>query len=289
MVMSKTLILYNPIAGGGRHGEDVKALAERFSDGQIKNMLEIGDYHELLCTLDPEDKVILCGGDGTVNRFINDMRGVKLPEKLYYYALGSGNDFLRDIEKRKDELVDLGEYLLSLPTVNVNGAELLFLNGVGYGIDGYCCAVGDDHRAQSDKPVNYTSIAIKGLLFHYKPTNATVTVDGKEYRFKKVWLAPTMNGRFYGGGMMPTPDQDRFGEDKQLSLMVFHGTGKIRTLMIFPSLFKGEHTKYAKNVTILTGKSITVKYDKPRDLQIDGETVRRVTEYTATAPATVTV
>ena len=36
-----------------------------------------------------------------------------------------------------------------------------------------------------------------------------ITVDGIKYTYKKVWLAPTINGRFYGGGMMPAPGQDR--------------------------------------------------------------------------------
>ncbi len=48
-----------------------------------------------------------------------------------------------------------------------------------------------------------TAIAIKGLLFHYRPTNAVITVDGVTHTYKKVWLVPTMNGRYYGGGMMP--------------------------------------------------------------------------------------
>ena len=76
-----------------------------------------------------------------------------------------------------------------LPTVIVNEKEYKFINGVGFGIDGYCCEVGDEQRAKSDKPVNYTSIAIKGLLFHFKPVNATVTYDGKSRTFPKVWLS----------------------------------------------------------------------------------------------------
>ena len=35
-------------------------------------------------------------------------------------------------------------------------------------MDGYCCEEGDKHRAVSDKPVNYTTIAIKGLLYKFK-------------------------------------------------------------------------------------------------------------------------
>lgn len=36
----------------------------------------------------------------------------------------------------------------------------------------------------------YTSIAINGLLFHYKPTSAVVTVDGKTHTRHHVCLAP---------------------------------------------------------------------------------------------------
>ena len=164
----------------------------------------------------------------------------------------------------------------------------MFINGVGYGIDGYCCEVGDMLHEKNDnentnKPINYTSIAIKGLLFHYKPTNATVTVDGKKHTYKKVWLAPTMNGKYYGGGMMPTPEQKRLQAEKKLSILVFHNSGKLKTLMIFPSLFKGKHIEYTKQVDILSGKEITVEFDRPAALQIDGETILNVTKYTATA------
>ena len=55
--------------------------------------------------------------------------------------------------------------------------------------------------------------------------------------------------------------------------------------MIFPSLFKGEHVKKVKHVKIISGKKITVRFDKPCALQIDGETVLNVTEYTVTSAA----
>lgn len=63
----------------------------------------------------------------------------------------------------------------------------------------------------------YTAIAINGLLFHYKPINAVVTVDGETHTYHHVWLAPTMNGHYYGGGMMPTPAQRRLNPDGTIS------------------------------------------------------------------------
>lgn len=65
--------------------------------------------------------------------------------------------------------------------------------------------------------------------------------------------------------------------------MIFHDSGKLKTLMLFPSIFSGKHVKYKKQVEILTGKEITVEFDRPAALQIDGETVLDVSCYTAKA------
>lgn len=81
--------------------------------------------------------------------------------------------------------------------------------------------------------------------------------------------------------MLPTPDQIR-GSGK-ISAMVYHNAGKLRALMVFPSIFKGEHIKHRNMVEILCGKEISVEFDEPRTLQIDGETVLNVRSYTAKA------
>ena len=282
--MKKAYIVYNPLAGNGKCSESVERLEGLVTDEIIRWDMTKSSYSALAEAIGDEDHVILCGGDGTLNRFINDLGDVQLPCEILYFPGGSGNDFAHDIGLTvEDKPVSIKKYLCDLPSVEVKGNTYKFINGVGYGIDGYCCEEGDKLRAASAEKIDYTSIAIKGLLFRYKPTSAKVTVDGKEYSYKKVWIAPTMNGRFYGGGMMPAPAQDRLGEDKALSVMVFHGSGKIKTLMIFPSLFKGEHIKHKKHVEVLTGHEITVEFDSPRALQIDGETVLGVTSYTAKA------
>ena len=281
----KQYVLYNPHAGNGTAEEAAKTLAERKPDSCVLlNMTAIESYPSLLSGIAAEDTLTVCGGDGTLNRFINDTNGLDIPCEVYYLAVGSGNDFLRDLDKTPDGTpVCITRYIRDLPVTEVKGKTYRFLNNVGYGIDGYCCEVGDEQKAKSVKAVNYTAIAIKGVLFHYKPKNAVVTVDGKEYTFKKVWMAPTMKGRFYGGGMMATPGQDRTAEDGKLSVLVFHDSGKLGILTAFPSIFKGELQKYKKKVTVLTGYDVKVSFDKPAPVQIDGETIKDVTEYTATA------
>ena len=77
--------------------------------------------------------------------------------------------------------------------------------------------------------------------------------------------------------MIPTPNQTR-DNNESLSVLIFKGKSKLKTLMIFPSIFKGEHVKSVKHVTILEGNDITVKCDAPRSAQVDGETILNVSE-----------
>ncbi len=280
-------VLYNLNAGHHTTLEEMKRSGDEIGPiAEYIDITKITNYKAFFRGLSKDDFVVICGGDGTLNRFANDTATIEYPCELYYYPCGTGNDFAADLgypAKCKPFLVT--KYLQNLPCVTVNGNEYRFINGVGYGIDGYCCEVGDKMKAESKKEVNYTSIAIKGLLFHYDPTDAVVTVNGVPHKYKNVWLAPTMNGRFYGGGMMPTPDQNRSSEKPTLSVMVFHGSGVLKTLMAFPSIFKGEHIKHTKMVEILTGHEITVEFDRPTALQIDGETILNVSSYTAISSA----
>lgn len=285
--MAKGYVLYNLKAGHATKDEDIKVLKTILEDElEFIDISKVKDYQVFLSGLERDDYLILCGGDGTLNRFINNTEGIDIHSEILYYPTGTGNDFAADLGYLKNaHPFKVTDYLKELPQVTVNGKTYRFLNGIGYGIDGYCCEVGDELKKTSIKPINYTSIAIKGLLFYYKPTGAKVTVDGLTRSYKKVWLAPTMNGRYYGGGMMPTPYQDRKNADKQLSIMVLYGSGKLKTLMVFPSIFKGEHIKHNEMVDILKGREITVEFDRPVALQIDGETILGVSSYTAKAGA----
>lgn len=275
-------LLYNPKSSKGADKQKIESIKERLiGDVICQNVLEDDKYLEILQKLTKDDDVILVGGDGTLNKFVNKLGG-KTPEaRVYLYANGTGDDFFKDVSGgSKDEKILINKYIENLPTVTVKGETYYFINGVGYGIDGYCCEEGDRLHALSDKPVNYTKIAIKGILFKYKAANATVTVDGVTKTYKKCYIAPTMNGRYYGGGMLVAPKQDRLG-DGSLTFVTMYGKGRLKTLMVFPSIFKGEHVNHTDMVDTITGREITVKFDRPTALQIDGETISNVLEYTA--------
>ena len=272
--------LYNSLSNNGIKPEFLE-IVERLENTEIKEIIDL-DYQEFLKNLKEEDEIVIVGGDGTLNYFVNEIKDLEINNKIYYRASGTGNDFMHDIDKIDGEEILINQYVHNLPTVYVKDVERKFLNGVGYGIDGYCCEVADEIKKKTpNKKINYTGIAIKGLLFHFKSATATITVDGREYVHENVWIAPTMKGRFYGGGMMIAPNQDRLSGE--VSVVVYHAKSRLKALMSFPSIFKGEHIKKEKIVSIYTGKEITVKFDRSCALQIDGETVLDVTEYKVVA------
>lgn len=165
----------------------------------------------------------------------------------------------------------------NLPVIEVKGKTYKFINGIGYGIDGECCVKAEQMKKEGATKIDYSSITISLLFKSYVARNAKVKVDGKEYNFKKVYLASSMFGRYYGGGMKIAPEQDR--KIPKLTFVTVYGMGKLKTLMLFPKIFKGEHIKDKKHVFAIQGNEIEVTFDKPCGLQIDGEVIEDVTTY----------
>ncbi|MCM1164833.1 MAG: diacylglycerol kinase family protein [Lachnospiraceae bacterium] len=279
-----TYVLYNPLADNGSGKKNAEGICGLLPSEEIVFLDVTGiNAAEFLEGASPDDRVILSGGDGTIHCLVNRAKG-EIKHPLYYYPTGSGNDFTTDIRAAdKDELILLDPYIRALPTVKVNGKTLLFLNGIGYGIDGYCCEEGDKLRKKTDKPINYAAIAVKGLLFRFKPRAATIVVDGVKREYEHVWLAATMNGRFYGGGMNVAPSQDRLNAERSVTVIVMHCPNKFKTLMAFPSIFKGEHVLKKDIVDVLTGHEVTVAFDSPTPLQVDGETFTGVSGYSVSS------
>lgn len=281
-VLCLQYLLYNPFSGNNDSYEDAlcySVIADLPT--QLVNTDGIHSISDFFDALEPSDDVVIFGGDGTLNRIINKLSEITVKNDVYFYPSGTGNDFARDIGQEEAIAPFLiNQYIKDLPTVTVNGMKRRFINGTGLGIDGYCCNAVNQQQKEK-KETSYALIALKGLIFDFKPVNAKVTIDGREMYFKRLWIASTMFGRFCGGGIKFAPNQDRERRDKMLSIMICHNAGKLKTLTIFPSVLNGKHEKHKKNIAILEGKSIKVKFDKPAVLQIDGETLLNVKEYSA--------
>ena len=280
-------ILYNPKSNNENNDLNIIHGAENLEDIGVKKICWLGlDVAAFCAELTSDDRVMICGGDGTLHYFANNTYDFDFPCPVYALRSGTGNDFLTDVgQLGNDELIDIRGYLKNLPEVEVNGEKRRFINGVGLGIDGRVCVEVDKAKKNTNKKVSYTPVAVRLLAFDYKRPNARVTVDGVTHEYTKVWMAGTMKGRYFGGGMMVAPQQDR--DSGKISIMVMHGGSRAKTLGVFLKIFKGTHVKHKEMIDIFEGNEVTVEFETPSDMQIDGETVENVTRYTVrlNAPA----
>ena len=78
--------------------------------------------------------------------------------------------------------------------------------------------------------------------------------------------------------MKVAPMQDRT-TDKLSGIVVYH-TGRLKTLLRFPQIFSGNHIRHKDMIDWKYCNEMTVTFDRPTAVQIDGETVVGVTTFT---------
>lgn len=270
------LILYNPFSRNGANTNVVEKVVRKMKrkneSVRVKSLLEIEDKKEFLEKLDPETKIIIVGGDGTLNRVANELRGIeKLPE-IYLYKAGTGNDFRRSLRNKK-KLTRIDQYLINLPEVSFRDENIVFLNGIGLGFDALVCHTVEESKKKKNK-LNFFASVFKSLK-NFEPFDFEVEINGERKRFENVWFVSIMNSKYFGGGMKIAPKADR--EKDTLEVVVISGISKFKLSLFFPLIYLGWHTGI-KNVKIFTGKDIKVYSDLPAYVQIDGEVYENILE-----------
>lgn len=287
----KYVILYNPHSCGEKGLKIAKEIEKLMGDHNYSyiDLTSIDSLNDFISNLSPETDIILTGGDGSLNSFVNQTENLK--RNIYFYASGSGNDFARDINfKKRTTPIRINDYIQNLPTAEIDGKVYKFVNCIGSGMDGYCCGEVERLRKISQRRGNYLFAAIKALLYAYKPCTAFVNADGVEYTFKNAWLVPIMNGRYFGGGFMAAPHQNRMNQNKTISLVAMYSRNFFKIVTALLLIMKGKHTKLKSMIKVIEGHNFTVKLARAATLQIDGETIPNISEYSvSSARETVTL
>ena len=100
--MTKYCVLFNPKAGNGQGARNARQLCEKLGE-QVVEQVDVtssADFSNFFSERS-DCSIVLCGGDGTLNRFANDVADLEISNPLFYCATGTGNDFLRDIGKKQ--------------------------------------------------------------------------------------------------------------------------------------------------------------------------------------------
>ena len=218
--------------------------------------------------LTENDEIIVCGGDGTANRFVNAIKGLSVKCKIFFFSCGLGNDLKREFKKEK--YVDLGAIKDSFPIVNVNDNEkYIFVNGVGIGIDGVICK-NRKIMAYADKRKGYAYVSLKSFK-NFRTFNLSLEIDDQKFYFDNVWTVVCNNGKYFGSGMKIAPKAIR--NNNELDIVVVHSMSKLKLILCFPFVYFGWHLILKKNIAYYKCRHFKAIPDGCGSLQIDGETL----------------
>ncbi len=265
------IILYNPLSRNGKDPSFIQKIQKQLEDDgrsvRIEDILNVGNVDEFMQNLDSDDRVLLVGGDGTLNRIVNVIHGKTFTQDLDVYQAGTGNDFIRSLHT-SDKIVSIKPYINRVPSLLLNGKRRLFLNGAGLGMDGFIAHLVNHAKGKKNR-FNYFKNTLKGFILS-KPMKMSFKVDGKVYHDDKVWLASVMNAPYFGGGMKIAPDANR--SEDELQLVLVRRIPKFMLFSIFPTIYSGKHVKFKKWVKVYKGKNFELEFEKDTYMQVDGET-----------------
>ncbi len=239
------------------------------------------DFNEILKT-DSERpiKLIILGGDGTLNQCIEGIRDLSEVE-ISLIRNGSGNDFSRNkdfpsdiygiidgiINKRHEILVDVG--LATYSDGNAPDGSHRFLVSSGFGYDAEICY--NANRSPLKKVLGKLIYVFYGIknIFTTPLTTIHANVDGKDHVLNHMYFFAAMNQPVEGGGVPMAPDAT--DTDGNLSCCTIYDLARFPALMLIPKIYAKKHVG-KKGVTILEGKNICVRSDAPKMVHYDGET-----------------
>lgn len=280
MAMDRILFIINPVAGGGK-ANDLISLIEEIMDKHNREytlILTTEPKHAINVVeknIDHYDIFVAVGGDGTVNEvsrgLINKNKGT-----LGIIPGGTGNDMAKSLGislEPKEALEALCRGLKrDMDIGNANGYNFLNIASVGFDAEVVINNVRIKKIIKSG--ISY-AISVIYTLISFKKKKIKINIDGKVLEDEIILLA-VGNGRYYGGGMeiLPMAKVD----DGFFDICIISGLGKIKTLFLFPSIFKGNHIKYKKYVKIYKAKSVQVNIEEGIYLNIDGDVLPKQKE-----------
>lgn len=213
------------------------------------------------------DRILLGGGDGTINQVLPDLVRAGLPMAIA--PLGTANDLARTLgvpespEEVAAMLVAGRVTRIDLGRVN----DKLYANVASIGLGPRVTeALSQELKARLGV-LGYPR-ALLAAYREIKPFVCRLRVDdGAEYRQRAIHLA-VGNGRFYGGGAAVF--EEAAIDDNRLDLYALAPIPLWRLLLVGPWLKDGRHREL-QDVHITHGQRISVHTSRPLPISADGE------------------
>jgi diacylglycerol kinase (ATP) len=282
--MTKTIVLLNPHAAGGKAAALAEPMRRWLKQNSPQINLEIPDSvakaRTLIDTLPQCSRVVIAGGDGTLNQLLPSL--LKGRHIAALVPFGSGNDTARA----------LGLYGLSWEKALAHG-----LTGVVSHVDIGLAEFEVDESGHPkvcsvpfisslttgfDSSVGLRAINgpkwLRGLpryllatvreLVNFRTWRMDVSADGAHVCSGRALFASTLNTRTFGAGMPAVPHARI--DDGRLNLLLAGDVSLLQTLLLLPLLLVGKHLSHPK-VRTQPFQTLQIQTVKPVPIAADGE------------------
>jgi len=289
MSKSNWIAIVNLAAGGGKTNKDwplIARILERegiqyepfFTDRRLhasiiaRNKIKEG-----------YSKIIVVGGDGTMNEVINGVFAQKRVHTtevmLGMISVGTGNDWARtfnipsDYEGAVRTIKEQRTFIQDAGLVHYlkNGKEWkrYFINiaGVGFGARVVERANRSKEKGKTGALLYFYNILYS--LFRYRSKKAVIEIDGTAYN-RKVFSLNVGIGKYNGGGMIQVPHA--IADDGLYSITLIKKIGKLNVLANIKRLYNGTITSHSKVETYMA-RSVQIEDFSKLKIETDGESL----------------
>jgi diacylglycerol kinase (ATP) len=275
----RILIIHNPTSGRRRGAlRDVIARLETMGCSVTVHQTTCrGDAQAVASrtTKDQYDRIVVAGGDGTVNEVLNGVTPISPPVALI--PMGTANVLAAEIGlgSRSEEIartIVLGE-ARPVSLGDVNGRKFVLMTGVGFDAFVVAAVSAPLKRILGKGAYVLASLSqfLKGRLPRFE-----MHVDGVRYEAASMVIA---NARFYGGRFVCAPEA-RMDSDV-LHVCLFERPGRLYVAVYALALLLGVLHRMP-GYRILPAKHIDIRQPDGAAIQSDGD-------FIALTPAQVTV
>ena len=233
-------------------------ISESSFKGETKNLAREA-------VLDKTDLIVACGGDGTINEIINEIKERKF--KIAIVPIGSGNGIARhfniplDISKSLDLILRHNYTYVDIGKVN----ESLFLGNVAFGIG--ADFIKNYHKIKNKGLVGYFLAFIKTIL-SIKEKQFIIDIDGERIiSTPLILIVSNTNQQGYNFTVTPKAKTD----DGLLDMFIVENRSYFKNIINVFKIVLGLNFYLSKNIYKKI-ENLNITPQKPiKNIQIDGE------------------
>lgn len=265
-------LIVNPSAGRGRaHREIDRAVKLLLEKGAEVDVIESRGREDLVrlgaeAGRDGFDRVVVCGGDGSVNLVLRELDLERTV--LGIIPLGSGDDFAKaaGIPRKLEDACE------TIVNGRVREVDVALANGIryvgvaGFGFDAEVNRFANEKVRRLRGSMIYLW-AIMNILPRFRPFRVFVEVDGTMSE-QEMMFAVVSNSGSYGAGIRIAPTS--IIDDGLLDMVVVHRCSKADLLRTLPLAYVGAHLK-RPYVAVTRGTDFRFETEEPMSVFGDGE------------------